>query len=164
MMKEIGEGDAPRHGPFWPAYRKENEYERAYTRDNSQEIKKLATEKLSREWLFAFAVKLKPRSVHAVGGRPQRCVHSGTHRVLLNFIHYKESWDVAFLEADCRTSLPRKFTFKSEDKIREMFKRASALRQLEDEQAMEHGIATGRGGFWLELNEEQYATLKTKHQ
>jgi hypothetical protein len=87
---------------------------------------------------------------------------ASTHRVLLNFILYKGAWHVAFLEADCQTSLPRKFTFKSEDKIREMFKRASALRQLEDEQAMEHGIATGRGGFWLELNEEQYKAIKTR--
>jgi hypothetical protein len=38
---------------------------------------------------------------------------------------------------------------------------SAAARQLEDEQALKHGLATGRGGFWLLLSEDQYRKLKT---
>jgi hypothetical protein len=30
----------------------------------------------------------------------------------------------------------------------------------EERQAIEHGIEAGRGGFWLELTEEQYGELR----
>jgi hypothetical protein len=33
-------------------------------------------------------------------------------------------------------------------------------RLLEGEQAMGHGIEVGRGGFWIELNEEKYQVLR----
>jgi hypothetical protein len=82
------------------------------------------------------------------------------HRVLLNFQLYKDTWRVAFLEADCKRSLPRHVHFASPEKIRTMFKRNAKSKLLEDEQALEHGIEIGRGGFWLELNEEQYQALR----
>jgi hypothetical protein len=84
------------------------------------------------------------------------------HRVLLNFQFYQDTWRDAFLEADCKTSLPLKLHFKDPDKIREMSRRHVKSRLLEDEQAMGHGIEIGRGGFWLELNEEQYQTLRRR--
>jgi len=83
-----------------------------------------------------------------------------SHRVLLNFMIRPGYWCVYFLEADCQTALARHLVFKSEDKIREMFRRLAVANRLEDEQSMEHGIAIGRGGFWLELNEEQYQSLR----
>jgi hypothetical protein len=33
---------------------------------------------------------------------------------------------------------------------------------LEGRHAIEHGIETGRGGFWLQLTEEQYRKLKSR--
>jgi hypothetical protein len=83
-----------------------------------------------------------------------------SHRVLLNFMIRPGYWYVSFLEADCQTALARHLVLKSEDKIREMFRRHAAATKLEDEQGMEHGIAIGRGGFWLDLNEEQYQSLR----
>ena len=41
-----------------------------------------------------------------------------------------------------------------------MYRRHAETRLLEDEQALNHGLEIGRGGFWLRLNEEQYQTLK----
>jgi hypothetical protein len=84
------------------------------------------------------------------------------HRILLNFQHGNGGWWVSFLEDDCRTSLPLKLTFRSEDKIREMFNRVAASRVSEDRAMLEHGLEIGRGGFWLMLNEGQYQKLKAK--
>ena len=85
---------------------------------------------------------------------------ANVHRVLLNFQLYKDTWRVAFLEADCKTSLPLKLHFSSPDKVREMYRRHAKSKLLEDEQAMEHGLEIGRGGFWLEVNEDQYQVLR----
>src|SRR6266702_6606830 len=83
------------------------------------------------------------------------------HRVLLNFQLYKDTWRVAFLEADCKTSLHLKLHFKYTEKIKEMYRRNAETRLQEDEQALEHGLEIGRGGnSWLRLNEEQYQTLR----
>jgi hypothetical protein len=82
------------------------------------------------------------------------------HRILLNYQFAKEGWRVTFLEADCRTSLPRKLTFQSEEKIREMYTRAGASHMSEDKAMLDHGLEIGRGGFWLSLSEEQYLKLK----
>ena len=81
------------------------------------------------------------------------------HRVLMSFMDRPGGWHVAFLEADCQTSLPVKLTFQNADKIRIMQQRfGSPL--LEDQQALEHGLDMGRGSVWLSLNEAQYERLK----
>lgn len=86
-----------------------------------------------------------------------RSERRNSHKVLMNFMH-RDAWHVAFLESDCRTSLPCKLTFVAPDKIRTMHQRfGSPL--LEDRQALEHGISIGRGGVWLSLNDEQYRKL-----
>ena len=43
--------------------------------------------------------------------------------VLMNFMDRPGGWHVAFLEADCQTSLPVKLTFQSAEKIRIMQQR-----------------------------------------
>ena len=86
------------------------------------------------------------------------------HRVLLNFQLYKDTWRVAFLEADCQTSLPLKLHFKYTEKIKEMYRRNAETKLQEDEQALERGLEIGRGGFWLRLNEEQYQVLRRPSQ
>jgi hypothetical protein len=37
----------------------------------------------------------------------------------------REGWHCQFLEEDCKTSLPRKFTFATADKVREMAERGA---------------------------------------
>ena len=72
----------------------------------------------------------------------------------------RTDWYCQFLEADCKTPLPRKLTFKDPAKIIELAERGGNRLNLEERQAIEHGIETGRGGIWLELTEEQYGKLK----
>lgn len=67
-----------------------------------------------------------------------------------------KGWSIQFLEEDLKTSLRRKFTFKDEQKVRDLVERGSTERTLADHQALEHGISMGRGGVWLQLTGEQY--------
>jgi hypothetical protein len=86
----------------------------------------------------------------------------GMHRVLLSFQLYKTKWRVGFLEADCKTSLPLKLDYTDPAKIRTIFERTAASKLLEDEQTLSHGIEIGRGGFWLNLNDDQYQVLRRR--
>jgi hypothetical protein len=83
-----------------------------------------------------------------------------THTVYLHFMSNQNGWHCQFLEADLKTSLPRRFTFASPDKIRELARRGEAWGNLESKQALEHAIEMGRGGIYLRLTPEQYARLK----
>jgi hypothetical protein len=47
------------------------------------------------------------------------------HRVYMYF-HFRQGWQVQFLEADLRTPLPRTLTFTDPDKIRELARRGEA--------------------------------------
>ena len=59
--------------------------------------------------------------------------------------------------------LPLKLTFAKEDKIRTMHDRCGS-QLLEDGQALEHGLNTGRGSCWLSFTEEQYQALNSKRR
>jgi hypothetical protein len=97
---------------------------------------------------------------HSPGER--RCVAcGGKHRVYMTFF-LQRGWYCQFLEEDCRTPLPRKLRFKDVKKVVELAQRCGALMNLEARQAIDHAIANGRGGMWLELTEEQYRKLKTR--
>ena len=82
------------------------------------------------------------------------------YRVYMHFMH-TDGWHVSFLEHDCRTPLPLKLTFADPDKIRDMHRRYGS-RIAEDVSAMEHGIANGRGGIWLMVEQAQYEILRDK--
>jgi hypothetical protein len=82
------------------------------------------------------------------------------HRVYMFFMAMPMGWYVQFLEADLKTPLARRLTFRDPAKIREMFERFSAERQLEDRSALDYAINMGRGSIWLNLTEEQYQKLK----
>lgn len=69
-------------------------------------------------------------------------------------------WQCHFLGADLKTTLPCKLHFSSNEKLREMAKRGRALKDLADGQALEHGIAIGRGSLKLHLTSSQYEALK----
>jgi hypothetical protein len=69
---------------------------------------------------------------------------------------------VQFVEADLKTPLPRQFTFKDPEKIRELAKRGEAMGTSEARQMLEYGIEVGRGGTYLRLTPEQYAKLRRR--
>jgi len=101
---------------------------------------------------------LRPDPNHVRG---ERCCDlcSPRRKVYLSFMR-NTGWYCQFLEADLKTSLPRKFTFATPDKILQLAERAGALKDLATRQAIEHGLETGRGGVFLMLSPEQYAKLK----
>jgi hypothetical protein len=76
------------------------------------------------------------------------------------YFHFRQGWQVQFLEADLRTPLPRKLTFTDPDKIRELARRGDAWGDSESRQMLEHAIETGRGGVYLRLTPDQYARLR----
>jgi len=84
---------------------------------------------------------------------------SPRHRVYLHFVK-SDGWQCQFIEEDLKTALPKRVTFATADKIRELARRGEALGTLENKQALEHGIEMGRGGVYLRLTPEQYARLK----
>ena len=84
-------------------------------------------------------------------------------RIYMSFMLMKQTWSCQFLEEDLKTSLPRKLTFATSDKILDLAERTGALRDLAYQQAIEHGISGGRGGGWLMLTGEQYGKLKGIH-
>jgi hypothetical protein len=71
----------------------------------------------------------------------------------------RNGWHVQFLESDLKTSLPKRLTFGHESKIIELAQRGNADLSLEGRAAIQHGITTGRGGFFLLLSDEQYRRL-----
>jgi len=77
----------------------------------------------------------------------------------MSFFH-RDGWYCQFLEADLKTPLPRKFTFASVDKIRELVERGGGLKKTEERQAFEYALTIGRGGVDLSLTEDQYRKLK----
>jgi hypothetical protein len=81
------------------------------------------------------------------------------HRVYMSFMD-RYGWHCQFLEADLQTTLPRKLTFASPDKIVEMVERGGGFKDQESRLMLDQGIATGRGGVYLSLTDEQYAKLK----
>ena len=78
----------------------------------------------------------------------------------MHFMKIDRGWFCQFLEQDLKTSLPRKLTFASPEKIREMYDRFGIDKKLEDRSALDYGINTGRGSVWLSLTPEQYSKLK----
>ncbi len=86
------------------------------------------------------------------------------HRIYMQFMHDKGGRSVSFLEEDCKTSLPCKFVFQSEMKIIDLARHGGAEFNLTGRQAIDQGIAMGRGAVWLSLTREQYAKLNRRRQ
>jgi hypothetical protein len=82
-----------------------------------------------------------------------------TRRVYMHFMHGKD-WYCQFLEADLKTSLPRKVRFQDKDQLIAFARRGGCDRNLVVQQPFEHDLSIGRGGIWLELTEAQYRRLK----
>ena len=84
------------------------------------------------------------------------------HKVYCFFM-LNNGWDVQFLEPDLKTPLPRRLTFSTPEKVRELHKRFGMDRTLENGQILEYAINMGRGSIWLMLDDDQYRTLKSPH-
>jgi hypothetical protein len=89
-----------------------------------------------------------------------RCKSPGTHRVYMYYM-FRENWMCQFLEEDLKTSLPRRLHFKDAEKIRTIVEKVGNFANLQDRQALDYGLAIGRGGVWLQLTEEQYQRLRS---
>ena len=81
------------------------------------------------------------------------------HRVYLSFM-LNQGWLCQFLKPDLKTSLPRTFTFASEDRLRGLVERAGGRADFESRNMLERAIGLGRDGVYLSLTLEQYARLK----
>jgi hypothetical protein len=86
--------------------------------------------------------------------------HAPRRRVYMCFMQ-RQGWYCQFLEADLKTSLPRKLNLDGSEKLIEMAKRGGGTPNLEADQMLRYGIQMGRGGVWLSLTEEQYQKLRT---
>ena len=67
-----------------------------------------------------------------------------------------------FLGADLKTSLPKKLTIRNQQKLLRMAECGMPNMTNEERQRMQHDIASGRGGIWLDLSEERYLKLKRR--
>ena len=94
---------------------------------------------------------------HEAGMPPQ----DRTHRVYLSF-QCRDGWHCQFLEEDLRTPLPRKLHFKTAEKVMELVERAGGFTDQDARSMVNQGIEIGRGGIFLRLTEEQYATLRRR--
>ncbi len=73
-----------------------------------------------------------------------------------------DGWNVQFLEPNLKTPVGRIRQLGSIDKVKELLARTPARLDLAAKQAIEHAIARGRGGIYLQLTEEQYRKLADK--
>jgi hypothetical protein len=70
------------------------------------------------------------------------------------------NWYCQFLERDLKTPAGKPLRLASSDTIFELARRGGADMKLEDKQALEYGIAMGRGSLWLNLTPKQCKKLK----
>ena len=83
------------------------------------------------------------------------------HRVYLSF-QDRPGWHCQFLETDLQTPLPKRLHFASSDKVVELIERAGGFTDQETRLMVHQGTEMGRGGIFLKLTEEQYATLRKR--
>jgi hypothetical protein len=82
-------------------------------------------------------------------------------RVYLYF-QFRQGWHCQFLEADLKTSLPRKPVLADSEMLIGLVERGGGLPDLASRQALDQAIAKGRGGVFLDLTPEQYARLRQR--
>jgi hypothetical protein len=73
---------------------------------------------------------------------------------------FRNTWTCQFLEEDLKTALPLRLSFRDPEKVRAIVGKVGSFANLQDRQALDYGLATGRGGVWLQLTKEQYLRLK----
>lgn len=90
-----------------------------------------------------------------------KCQSPGIRRVYMYYM-FRQDWMCQFLEEDLKTPLPRRLHFKDAEKIRTIIDKVGNFANLQDRQALDYGLAIGRGGVWLQLTEEQYRRLRSR--
>ena len=78
----------------------------------------------------------------------------------MHFMLY-EGWYCQFLEADLKTSLPKKLTNRI-NKSLQMAERGMPNMTNEERQRIQRDIANGRGGIWLDLSKKQYLKISRR--
>lgn len=71
-----------------------------------------------------------------------------------------DSWVCSFVEKDAKTPVGRARVFGSPEKIRVLIARTPTRLDQAAKQSLEHAFAKGRGGIFLDLNDDQYRKLK----
>ena len=89
--------------------------------------------------------------------RPGHRSETSRRLVFMSFIR-ENGWRCSFCNAD-RTVISRQIVFRSADKVVETAHRGNAFANEIDRLCLQQEIATGRGGVWLKLTEEQYKSL-----
>ena len=82
-----------------------------------------------------------------------------SRRVYMSFF-LNRFWNCQFLEMDRKTPLPKKMTFPSADKVRELANIGGAIPDRESTRMLEDAITIGHGGVYLNLTQTQYERLK----
>jgi hypothetical protein len=75
------------------------------------------------------------------------------------FFELRAAWHVMFTEEGQNVALSRRFVFQDSDKILELARKGGHSMNLEGRQAIDMGIAGGKGGVMLKLTPEQYLKL-----
>jgi hypothetical protein len=84
---------------------------------------------------------------------------AGSRRVYMTFFE-SHGWIVQFLEPDLKTPIGRIRKFNHADRVTELIGRTPTSMNLEARNMLEHALAGGRGGMYLDLTGEQYRKLK----
>lgn len=89
--------------------------------------------------------------------RPGHPSESTKHLVYMSFIR-ENGWRCRFRDAD-RSILLRQIVFRSAEKVLETARRGNGIANEIDLICLQQEIATGKGGLWLKLTEQQYEAL-----
>ena len=79
------------------------------------------------------------------------------HFVYMYFRRF-HGWHCSF-STEARKKLPREFTFRAAETIRELAKRGNGLIDKWDRDGFELALEIGKGGVWLKLSDDQYQAL-----
>jgi len=88
----------------------------------------------------------------------KRCVFCADKRLVFMYFRQRYGWHCCF-RTETREKLPKGFTFRTANTLRERAKRGSCVTDRWDQEGFELGLELGRGGIWLRLTGEQYAAL-----
>jgi len=79
------------------------------------------------------------------------------HFVYMYFRRF-HGWHCSF-STEARKKLPREFTFRAPETIRELARRGGGLIDKWDREGFDLALELGKGGVWLRLSNDQYAAL-----
>jgi hypothetical protein len=93
--------------------------------------------------------------------RQERHCHAcKPHRVYMSFV-YLNGWRCRFHDDDlAKTPISSLHIFRTQQKLYEAARRGHGLKDLASARSLDEAIATGRGGIWLDLTDEQYSSVK----